>query len=276
MDNLPTLQFNSLDIFKSAAKFAVESKLFGIKDESQALALMLLCQAEGIHPMSAVRDYHVIQGKATLKAESMLAKFQAVGGSIRWMQLSESQAEAVFSHPQGGEVTIKWDIEMAKKAGLTGKDVWRAYPRAMLRSRVVSEGIRTVYPGCLSGAHTPEEAEDFIDVTPAEKPTKKTLAKLAEAHKIEAEKAEPVSTPPAEIVEETTGEVFESPDIVLLRDELTAEINRANDVDRPSTIKSYKEAQKAYGFKLVEDIKDGEILRNLKIVFGRIGNDQTL
>ena len=31
----------------------------------------------------------------------------------------------------------------------------------MLRSRVISEGIRTVYPGCVVGTYTPEEVEDF-------------------------------------------------------------------------------------------------------------------
>jgi hypothetical protein len=34
----------------------------------------------------------------------------------------------------------------AQKAQLGGKDMWKKYPRQMLRSRVVSEGVRTVYP----------------------------------------------------------------------------------------------------------------------------------
>jgi hypothetical protein len=31
----------------------------------------------------------------------------------------------------------------------------------MLRARVISEGIRTVYPGCVVGVYTPEEVGDF-------------------------------------------------------------------------------------------------------------------
>ena len=31
----------------------------------------------------------------------------------------------------------------------------------MLRSRCISEGIRTVYPGCVVGTYTPEEVEEF-------------------------------------------------------------------------------------------------------------------
>ncbi|MBK8184776.1 MAG: hypothetical protein IPK63_18615 [Candidatus Competibacteraceae bacterium] len=53
---------------------------------------------------------------------------------------------------------------MAKRANLAGKDLWKQYPRAMLRARVISEGIRTVYPGVLSGMYTPEEVRDFIEV----------------------------------------------------------------------------------------------------------------
>jgi hypothetical protein len=61
-------------------------------------------------------------------------------------------------------VTIEWTFDMAKAAGLTGKDIWKQYPRAMLRARVVSEGIRTVYPAVLCGMYAPEEVRDMVDV----------------------------------------------------------------------------------------------------------------
>jgi hypothetical protein len=50
---------------------------------------------------------------------------------------------------------------MAKKIGLASKDNWKNYARAMLRARCVSEGVRTVYPGCVVGVYTPEEVETF-------------------------------------------------------------------------------------------------------------------
>jgi hypothetical protein len=38
----------------------------------------------------------------------------------------------------------------------------------MLRARVISEGVRTVYPGATSGIYTAEEVQDMAqDVTPA-------------------------------------------------------------------------------------------------------------
>lgn len=150
-----------------------KSNLFGIKTPDQAVALMLIAQAEGLHPAIAARDYHIVQGRPALKADAMLARFQAAGGKVKWGDLTNEKVSATFSHPAGGEATISWSIEEAQRIGLAGKDNWRNYPRAMLRSRVVSEGIRTVFPGCVVGTYTPEEVQDFddkprqiIDVTP--------------------------------------------------------------------------------------------------------------
>jgi hypothetical protein len=50
---------------------------------------------------------------------------------------------------------------MAQDAGLTRNPTWKSYPRQMLRARCISEGIRTVFPGCVVGTYTPEEAVDM-------------------------------------------------------------------------------------------------------------------
>lgn len=143
------------------AQAIARSGLFGMKSPDQAMALMLVAQAEGMHPAIAARDFHVIQGRPALKADAMLARFQAAGGKVRWIAYTDARVAATFSHPAGGEVEVEWTFEQAKRVGLTGKDVWRQYPRAMLRARVVSEGIRTVFPGVAVGVYTPEEIGDM-------------------------------------------------------------------------------------------------------------------
>lgn len=154
------------------ANAVAKSGMFGVKNPDQAMALMLIAQAEGLHPAIAARDYHVISGRPTLKADAMLARFQQAGGSVKWTAMTDNKVSAVFSHPQGGSIELEWNIEMAKRAGLSG-DNWRKYPRAMLRARCISEGIRTVFPGVVVGAYTPEEVNDMPkaemrDVTPAD------------------------------------------------------------------------------------------------------------
>lgn len=138
-----------------------KSGLFGITKPEQAIALMSVAQAEGLHPATAARDYHIVQGRPTLKADAMLARFVANGGSVRWNKYTDEAVSATFSHPKGGTVEIEWDIARAKKAELGNRDNWKKYPRQMLRSRVVSEGVRTVYPGVAVGIYTPEEAQDM-------------------------------------------------------------------------------------------------------------------
>ncbi len=144
-----------------------KSGLFGMKTPEQAIALMLIAQAEGMHPAIAARDYHLIQGRPALKADAMLARFQTAGGKVNWDVYTDQEVKATFSHPAGGSITLSWTLEQAKRIGLAGKDNWKNYPRAMLRARVISEGIRTVYPGCVVGVYTPEEVQDF---EPAKRP----------------------------------------------------------------------------------------------------------
>jgi hypothetical protein len=141
------------------ATVAANSRMFGFKTRDEALAIMLLCQGEGLHPAVALRDYHVISGRPSMKSDAMLARFQQAGGSVKWSRYDEAGVSGVFSHPAGGSVEITWTIEQAKAANLSGKDVWKAYPRAMLRARCISEGIRTVFPACIVGTYTPEEIE---------------------------------------------------------------------------------------------------------------------
>ena len=152
-----------LETLEKAAEYVVKSGLFGVTRKEQAIALMLLAQAEGVHPMRAIQEYHIIQGKPSLRADAILARFQKAGGRVIWHELTDKKAKATFEHPLGGKVTIEWTIEMAKQAGLLDKQGsnWKKYPRAMLRARTVSEGVRTVYPAATVGFYTPEEMQDM-------------------------------------------------------------------------------------------------------------------
>jgi hypothetical protein len=148
------------DLERLAVSIA-KSGLFGIKTPDQALALMMIAQAEGRHPALAARDYDVIQGRPSKKAEAMARDFLDAGGKIEWHALDDTTADATFSHPQGGIARIVWDMPRATQAGLGGKDMWKKFPRQMLRSRTVSEGVRTVWPMATSGMYEPGEVGDM-------------------------------------------------------------------------------------------------------------------
>ena len=149
------------DITNMSVAFA-KSGLFGYKSSAEAFSLMMVAQANGIHPAKAVERYHIIQGRPAMKADAMLSAFQESGGKVKWLKRSETECKLHLEHPQGGELDVTWTIERAKKAGLTGKSTWTQYPTQMLSARCVSEGVRALYPACLCGMYTPEEVKDFI------------------------------------------------------------------------------------------------------------------
>ncbi len=167
---------------ESMASYIVRSKLFGAKDESQAMALMMLAQAEGLHPMSAIQDFDIVQGRPARKTHSILARFQAAGGSVVWEAITPIRAAGTFTHKQGGSLLVEWTIEDAKKAKLTGKDNWTNYPKAMLRARCIAEGVRAVFPGAIGGMMSVEEAQDIapdrgmVDITPEAQQPKQVAA----------------------------------------------------------------------------------------------------
>jgi len=181
------------DIERMATAVA-KSGLFGIKTAEQGVALMLIAQAEGLHPAIAARDYHVIQGRPALKTDAMMARFQQAGGKVEWKVYTDAEVTGTFSHPAGGSLTVTWTLEQAKRIGLAGKDNWKNYPRAMLRARCISEGIRSVYPGCVVGVYTPEEVQDFD--TPAKPEAIKDMGIVEEVEvSVEDASGIPLMTP---------------------------------------------------------------------------------
>ncbi len=149
------------EAIQKMAEVAAKSKLFGAQTPEQALTIMLIAQAEGRHPMSAAKDYDIINGKPAKKAEAMLRDFLLAGGKVEWHKLTDEGAEATFSHPQGGSVRIDWNEKRMRQAGISNDSMYKKYPRPMYRSRCVSEGVRTVCPAATGGLYVPEEVRAF-------------------------------------------------------------------------------------------------------------------
>ena len=155
---------------KEMASVASKSGLFpGAKNQDTACALMLLAQAEGIHPMSAMRRYHVIEGQPSMRADAMLASHYAAGGTVKWITSTDAECRAVFTSPVSS-LEVGWTLDDAKRAGVAGKQIWAKYPRQMLRARCISEGVRATSPGVVVGIYTPEEVADFDHAEPAPAP----------------------------------------------------------------------------------------------------------
>ena len=158
------------------AAMVAKSGMFGVKSQEQAIVLMGICEATGLHPMRACQDYHIISGRPALTADAMLARFQQAGGKVNWDRYDDEGVTGTFTHPQGGSLTVDWTIQRANKAGLNSPN-WKKFPRNMLRARVASEAIRALLPGIVSGTYTPEEVMDFDSPSPAQPQAKPPIPK---------------------------------------------------------------------------------------------------
>lgn len=156
-DAIAPMSYGEMERFAQAI---VKSGFFGFTKPEEVTSLAVIAQEEGRGIGSVARDYHVVHNRPSLKADAILARFQTAGGKVEWLEYTPERCKATFSHPQGGSVTVEWTRAMANAAGLRS-DTWNKYPRAMLRARCISEGVRTVFPAVLTGFYTPEECEDM-------------------------------------------------------------------------------------------------------------------
>ncbi len=141
-----------------------KSKLFpNITSPHAAFTLMMICQADGLHPMQVLRIYDIIDGKPAMKSAAIQAKFQESGGTVEILKCDANEARAIFSHPrfQPKPIELSFTIQDAAKAKLTGKKNWMENPADMLWWRLVSKSIRKINPGIVAGIYSVEEVQDM-------------------------------------------------------------------------------------------------------------------
>jgi hypothetical protein len=261
MENQAVVPFQDLERMAVAV---AKSGLFGCKSPEQAITLMLIAQAENIPVMQAVLDYNIIDNKPALKADAMLRRFQQAGGVIKWVEMTDEKVSAYFSHPSCPDpLLVDWDMARAAKAELStrqyksgGTNMWQKYPRQMLRARVISEGIRAVYPGGCSGFYTPEEVQDFERPEIAQnRPLETRSSEVMPTH-AEAEIVENPPQKPSQDKEETKGLSQKS----IQKFEIALKILGKED---------YSKILEESGLKNAHDIKEDyvakEVLRKMRI-----------
>ncbi len=171
----------SMEDLKSMAETVARSGLFpGLQTPSAVFTLMLICESEGLHPAQALKRYHIIENRPTMRADAMQADFMQRGGLVRWERSDTEVCSAWFIHPRyapdpGFNVTVtlaelfesgvaaRFDKNRGPKGEMVLKDNYKRHPRQMLRARAISEGVRAVCPAVVAGIYAPEEVDDFRD-----------------------------------------------------------------------------------------------------------------
>lgn len=171
----------SLEEVRYMAEATAKSDMYGLS-QSQAFVLMMIAESERLHPVQALRRFHIVEGKPSMRADAMQAEFQRHGGRLRWVKSNAEECEAEFWHPVyhpdvftvrvtlkelvASEVAMQWPKRKEGEPKPTHKvlkNTYKQFPRQMLRARVISEGVRAIDPGVVVGIYTPEEVSDFDD-----------------------------------------------------------------------------------------------------------------
>lgn len=124
-----------------------------------------LADSLNIERINALTSIHVIEGKPSASADLMAALVRRAGHKLR-ITGNDQSARAVLVRVDDPdfEFSAEWDMNRARQAGLVGKDVWKKYPGAMLRSRAITEVIREGASEVLVGMiYTPEELGATVD-----------------------------------------------------------------------------------------------------------------
>lgn len=158
----PTLTPEVIELMLREAQTYVDSGLLptSIKTAAAAFLVMKAGRELGIPATYALRNIHIIQNRPTCSAELMLSLVhQRYGPSRILVKQSTDERCVVLCRPVGWDITTEtvWTLEDARRAKLDQKETWKQYPRAMLRSRAVSEACRSHFPAAIAGMYTPEE-----------------------------------------------------------------------------------------------------------------------
>lgn len=138
----------------------------GVNTPEKVLAIALKGRELSIPPMQALSHIHIVEGKPTLSAELMMALVQRAGHKIRVIETDSEKCvlEGIRADDPEYPQHFSFTVEEAKQAGLLGKNVWKSYRPAMLRSRPISALCRVVFADVLMGAsYTPEELGAEVD-----------------------------------------------------------------------------------------------------------------
>ncbi len=129
------------------------------------LACVARGRAMGIPDMVALNGIAIIEGKATLSAELMVAIVREHGHSITGDVTATSAKVRGKRRDNGDTMTAEFNIEMAKQADLLNKFNWKKHPDDMMWARAVSKLCRRLFADCFAGGTYSAEETQGGDLT---------------------------------------------------------------------------------------------------------------
>jgi len=153
------------NVMRDQAQVLVKSGFLpnSVKTPEAAIAIMMTGAEFGFEPMQSFRLISVIQGRPTMNASAiagLVHKFIAQSGDGKFEVAESTDQRCLIEYRRPGEKRENqhlFTIEDAKRAGLTGKENWQKYPKAMLLARAQAGAAREGFPDVVSGIYDPDE-----------------------------------------------------------------------------------------------------------------------
>lgn len=178
MNDEKGLSLRSIDDVERLARIAVASNYTACRRPEEAAFLLMTGRELGLSPMQSLRGIYVVSGKPVLSADLMVAAVRRSGLCESWRVVESTPQRCEIETLRKGETVAArrvWTMDDAKRAGLTGKGTWAAYPAAMLRHRCAADLARQEYPDVLLGLYDPDE----MDASPAQPAVVESVPTLA-------------------------------------------------------------------------------------------------
>jgi hypothetical protein len=135
------------------------------KEETLAnVTLVLAYGAElGLGAVASLSGIAVVNGRPFAESQTLAAAVRASGLCLYLRRSECAQGKVTWeTHRRGDPApesrTFTW--EMAGKAGLNGRDTYKAHPERMLSARALGWLLRDVYPDVVKGVGSDAERED--------------------------------------------------------------------------------------------------------------------
>jgi len=162
---------------KQLAEIMVASGAFSdVKQVAQAQVKIMAGAELGFSPIVSMTGIHFFQGKvaigsnlmASLVKESKKYDYEVIEHTNAACAIQFYQLTGSISSPTRVKlgVPVRYTIEDAKKAGLTGKDTWVKYASDMLFATVMRQGTRRHCADVLRGVT--DETDTYVEHAPVE------------------------------------------------------------------------------------------------------------
>jgi hypothetical protein len=226
-----------------------------LRGRPEAVAATIMYGAEvGVTPMQALSGIHIVDGRPSPSAELMRAMILRAGHTFTIHEMTGTRVRVSGlrrGRPEPERVTVEWSVDMARAAGLLGKQNWRNYPRAMLTARAFGDLARVLFPDVVKGLgyvaedvsvdelqRWPVDGPDTAPEPPRKRLQRQQRRKVAQSVTDEPSEPQDAATPAAELP--PVAPPHDPPAAV--SPGLTVEDESRYDVDTPDAIRAKHDA----------------------------------